>query len=171
MVLTFIISIILVYVFSKKYVMISGTSEIVTIVWSIASGCAFGLFGASMIGLFCPYENQWTENELVAMEDNFGVEESFFLGIDRVYNEEYYFFHQKRDDGGFDSNKIRAKSATVYEESGRNDAVIKKCSRKITGYGKYFGTISANPECVPDERDKIYVPEGTIKRVANLDLQ
>lgn len=56
--------------------------------------------------------------EIVALQDNMTIEGSFFLGSGYIEGELYYFYMEKKADGGYTAQKVYADShCTIYEDS------------------------------------------------------
>lgn len=147
-----------------------GIGKMDTCFGALMGGIVGIVFIAPLIGSFCPHEYQCEQIELEVIKDNFGIQGNFFLGSGSIDTKQYYVFYQKLDGGGFWIDKIEAKKATVYEEE-RDDAMIKKCIPKITGIGKYFGSIMVHKSISEIEKYEIFVPKGTIERDCEFDLE
>ena len=112
------------------------------------------------------------------MKDHIGPEgHFFFLGSGSIEAEGYYFYYYELPDGGKMLDKIPADQTTVYEEENRTDGFIEK----YIGYYNYTGRVTFTWFDHPidikrsvgdyDVKYKVYIPEGSITRDFNLDLE
>jgi len=111
------------------------------------------------------YVNKSTE--LVSLGDNTTLEGNFFLGTGSIDDEMYYFYYQK-DGDGYSFGKTKAAKAVIYysEDAPRIDDI--SCER-LSRWSWVFDPVGC--DLLYDMRDRIYVPEGTIKENYILDLQ
>jgi len=131
---------------------------------------------------FSTHEYQFGEYdkvELVAIINTQSPEGSFggniFLIAGRVESALYYIFYFKTPDGGKKLGKLRAESATIYEEK-RTDAYMAQIKKKKV-YATFdkrsgiFFPIMPSSGLSKTGEYTFHVPEGTIKREINLDLK
>ena len=92
----------------------------------------------------------------------------FFLGSGYVDSAPYYFFRYKTPDGGTKLRKLRAESATVYEEK-RTDAYITEIlDEKRFNWSWLLNPINTSAHI---SGYAIHVREGSVKKEINLDLK
>lgn len=122
---------------------------------------------------------EYDKVELVAIINTQSLEGSFggniFLIAGRVESTPYYIFYFKTPEGGKKLSKLRAESATIYEEK-RTDAYMAQIKKKKVyatfdkRSGIFFPVMPLSGLSETGEY-AIHVPEGTIKRELNLDLK
>jgi hypothetical protein len=89
------------------------------IIAGVCAGCA-ALTGL----LFASHPVQVSDRSLIAIRDKDGIAGEFFLGSGMIKSDQYYFYYEQMENGGFRPGKIMADSGVrVYEET-RSDAKL-----------------------------------------------
>lgn len=104
------------------------------------------------------------EIQLVALQDKFGQDGTFFLGSGRIKQKFYYTFYQENPDGSISLNLVPAEKAKIFEED-RKDGILEV-------YKAVIRSEKLRNWCFPPkERKYIFrIPKGSIKRDLLLDL-
>lgn len=136
---------------------------------SLLIGILFTLIGivvAIFGGIICnPQVPEVETTYIYAMSDTMGVEGSFFLGSGSVDSEMKYIYMEKTEKGMRIADPIDTENAYInYIEEGETPRIEKvwyKTDSDLLNFLFIF----------PNSETYIYVPEGTVKEVYNIDLQ
>lgn len=123
---------------------------------------AVGIFG---IWAECTatYEKQETlYAEIVSIKDNIEIEGNFILGTGGISEKQYYYFYKKLGEG-YKIDKLECSDCIIFEEKIQGGYIS-----KIENIPTKYKAIIAFRE--PPEYH-IYIPEGSIIKQFNLDLE
>lgn len=126
----------------------------------------FGLIIAVFGGCICnPQVPEVETTYIYAMSDTMGVEGSFFLGSGSIDSEMKYIYMEKTEKGMKIADPIDTENAYInYIEEGEAPRIEKIhyiTDNNVLNFLFIF----------PHSETYIYIPEGTIKEVYNIDLK
>lgn len=101
--------------------------------------------------------------DLVAAKDGSATEGRFSIFGGFINDESYYFFYREDADGGITQGKVLTRNTRIYEDQEtRNFIEVTKCDSHLWFWGLIDG-------CEPTY--EIHVPEGSVKRDVEFDLE
>jgi hypothetical protein len=129
----------------------------------VFSGLAFGLLcgGAILTGLaFSTHPEETSHSTLEAIRDKDGITGTFFLGSGVIKGDQYYFYYERMQDGGFRPGKVYAGSGVrVYEED-RTDAELVTFKWELNASWAWLVAFPVNTGGYSYD---FHVPKGTIR--------
>lgn len=100
---------------------------------------------------------------IIALKDNAGVSGSFFLGSGYI-DDDLYYYYAAETERGYKVNKLRADNCyTQY-----SDDAPRIEEYEATGFKRWYHYIYAIPS---DSYYVVYIPEGSITNVFEIDLE
>jgi len=137
--------------------------------FGIAIGYVLGLISAIIIGECA--DKHWVcvdTQPMVNMRSSDGVTGSFFLGCSGINSISVYSYYRQLPDGGYRREIVKVggvvATATVYEEDGRTDGVVKFYAQKFDS-----PKISKWADESFSRMCKFFIPKGSVRR--GFDLQ
>lgn len=117
-----------------------------------------------------------SQQEIVAVADQNGVDGSFYLGCGQIQNEFYYFCYLREDDGLVSFSKFLASDKNVkISEEKRDNGILEKREIKTPVIKTPVNKIFLYPFVSlmqGKKHQKIFrVPENTIKKGMSFDLK
>ena len=123
---------------------------------------AAGIFG-TWAECTATYEKQETlYAEIVSIKDNSEIEGNFILGTGGISEKQYYYFYKKLGEG-YKIDKLECSDCIIFEENIQS-GYINKIETMPT---KYKSIIMFGKQT----EYHIYIPEGSIIKQFNLDLE
>lgn len=100
---------------------------------------------------------------VVAAQDGSSVHGRFSIFGGYIEEEPYYFFYREHADGGIYQGKIRANDTLIYEDQETQNYIeVSKCDTSMEFWGMSEGC---------ETTYEIHVPEGSVDRDVNFDLE
>jgi hypothetical protein len=144
------------------------TDGAIEFIGSFVFGGVFTLFvaglcagAAVLIGLaFDTHSVEISRSKLVSIRDKDGISGTFFLGTGQIGSDQYYFYYEQRQDGGFRPGKVKSNDGVrVYEEA-RQDAELVTFTWELNkSWAKWVALPINRGGYVYD----FHVPQGTIR--------
>lgn len=142
-------------------------------------GLCIGAVVSTVLGFFITTDiNIKTEvKELYSLKDSVGVKGrssgNIILTTGYVESQLYYFAYIKEPDGGFTTQKFNASFSTIYEYK---DASRKPTAERNTytynwNWKRFHFPIKTNTPTPNIDYWTIYIPEGSITKEINLNLE
>lgn len=125
---------------------------------------AAALFLSLLVGLnvYEPATHSYSF-DVVAAQDGSSVEGRWSIFGGFINEESYYFFYREGSDGGIIQGKVLAANTRIYEDQEtRNFIEVTKCNSFLGFWGMSDGC---------DPTYEIHVPEGSVKRDVEFDLE
>lgn len=136
--------------------------------FGILVGMVVGSLLAMFVGAFMKKKDVVKRTvPLYSINDFFGTDGQFFLGIGSVKTEPYYFFYKKTD-GGFMLDKISTEKTVIIEQDSVQPR-IEYLKKKFVNENNLLWGIPVGLFGCEDAR--IIVPKNSVKQNFNFDLQ
>ena len=153
---------------------LSADQSIMISIFATLVGFAVTIAVGGMIASGAAYKTQYGEYDqvkIVALKNSLSTEGSIFLLVGDINSRPCYLFYYEMPDGGKKLGKLSAETITVYEES-RQDAYLAKSGVVKKTFEKEWLRFFVPTFMLKKDgfSYSIHVPEGTIKRNINLDL-
>lgn len=131
------------------------------------AGLVLGLLVAMVIGALLPretYRSDWID--IVALQDNDGVQGRFFLGSGTIGSEMYYYYYYECGKNCYKFGKANAATASIIEGSDIKPH-IELFSERFTE--DWMNSIGIKP--ITRGRLEFHIPTGSLKQGFAVDLQ
>ena len=136
-------------------------------------GLLFGVLISLVVGMVLPkthvLENQI---ELIAVQDNSLSRTQtrlFLIGVNLEQEERFYYLFYQKEGDRIKFGKVPVDKTTIYEEE-RNNGLMKVYREKIASSGSILNLLGAYGILYWDEKYEIFVPQGSVIRKFQLDL-
>ena len=125
----------------------------------------FGAIPALLIGLFIPsYAKLESSVPLATLQDNRGIQGSFFLGTGSIDSEPVYFYIKALPNGGFQQDSIPAEHVVVFQDDTQPRLITYQTWAK-TEWLMWLGLPGGSYE------SEIHVPPGSITSAYKVDAE
>jgi hypothetical protein len=130
------------------------------IIAGVCAGCA-ALTGL----LFASHPVQVSDKLLIAIRDKDGVTGEFFLGSGVIKSDQYYFYYERMENGGFRPGRIISDSSVHVYEDARSDAKLIEFEWVVDNP---LASLIAFPVNAGGYSYEFHVPKGTIRTVYSM---